>query len=343
MAKKVLITGAGGYIGSRMVESFLALGYEIIALDRFFFGDVLNDLKTYGNLKIIKDDTRFFKKEILKKVDVVVDLASLSNDTTANINPRITREINYKGPVRVATLAKEMGVKKYIFSSSCSIYGSGDEFFNEHSKLSPISEYAICKMKAEKATLKLAGKNFSVTCLRNATVFGLSKRRMRFDLIVNLMTLSAWKNNKIFILGGGKQWRPHLHIDDCIRGFLKIIVEEDLQKINRQIFNVGSDNLNFQVNQIATKFKKFFPSLIIENTPSNPDKRNYRGDFSKIERSLDFKTEKTIEDGIEEILRALKEGEVIDDIRTNTLQYYQYLIDADKILESVKIKKNLHL
>ena len=337
MVNKILITGAGGYIGSRMVDEYLGLGYNIIALDGFFFGNVLDDLKTNKNLCIVRDDIRFFNEELLKDVDVVIDLASISNDVAADLVPQATKDINYKGAVRVAKLAKKKGVKKYILSSSCSVYGSGDTLLDEESSLSPLSEYSKSKLLAEKETLKLSDRNFSVTCLRNATVYGLSKRRMRFDLMVNLMTLNAWEEKKIFIWGGGKQWRPLVHIDDCINAFLAVVQESDIRKINGQIFNVGSRDQNFQVYQVANKFKKYFPKLVLEKVPGNIERKDYKVDFTKIITVMNFKIRKTVEDGIEELLPALKSGELVYDITTKTAQYYQYLINADRILESVKL------
>ena len=186
MYKTILITGAGGYIGSKMVENFLEKGKKIIALDRYFFGDNLNDLAQKFDLKIVKDDIRFFDKNILKNVDVVIDFAAISNDPASDLLPSITETINHLGNVRVAKLAKEMGSKKYILSSSCSVYGAGNGILNETSPTSPISTYSKCKLAAEADILDLADNNFCVTLLRNGTVYGLSKRRMRFDLIINI-------------------------------------------------------------------------------------------------------------------------------------------------------------
>lgn len=330
MKKHFLITGAGGYIGSRMVLTYLKKGYRITALDRYFFGDVFTDLKNNQSLKIVRDDIRYFNKNILKDINVVIDLASISNDPSSELNPKITKEINYKGAVRVARLAKKMGVKKYIFSSSCSVYGGGPKTFNETSAISPISLYAKSKAWAEKELVKLADKNFSITILRNATVYGLSERRMRFDLIINIMTLHAWKNNKVYIMGGGKQWRPLVHIDDCINAFLKVLEEKDMHKINKQIFNVGSNEQTLQVFQVADRVKEHFSDLIIENVPDDPDKRNYRVNFDKIKNVLHFKTQRTIDEGIEEIKNALNKGIIKDTIKTHTLEHYQYLLSNKK-------------
>jgi nucleoside-diphosphate-sugar epimerase len=339
--QKVLIAGAGGYIGSKMVETFLGYDCQIVALDRFFFGNTLQDLEVNPKLHIVKDDIRFFDKKILEGVEVVIDLASISNDPSSELLPAVTESINYEGAVRLAKLAKECGVKRYIFSSSCSVYGAGDEILNEESAVRPISTYAKSKIAAEKDLLDLADDQFCVTLLRNGTVYGLSKRRMRFDLIVNIMTLHAWKNGQIFIMGGGKQWRPLVHIDDVISAFYAVMNESDQSKINHQVFNVGSNEQNYQVFQVASRFRSYFPNILIEDTPDDPDPRNYHVNFDKINRILNFSPTKTIDDGIREIKEALDLRVVTDDIKTKTVEFYKYLISADKFLLDIKIENRL--
>lgn len=339
--KTVFITGAGGYIGSRMVEVFLNQGFNVIALDRFFFGETLADLASQPSLRIIKDDTRFFDKKLLAGVDAVIDLAAISNDPSADLDARITESINHQGALRVATLAKEMGVKKYILASSCSIYGAGNGILDETSPVVPVSEYAKSKIRAEADILKLADHNFCVTFLRNATAYGLSKRRMRFDLIINIMTLHALKNHKIFIMGGGQQWRPLVHLDDIIRAFLLVLQESNIQKINGQTFNVGSNEQNYQVYQVAHLFTKYFPGLVLEETPDDPDARNYHVNFDKIKNVLGFTVSKTPEEAILEIKTALETGVVRDSLETITVKYYKYLIEANHVLAGIKLQNQL--
>jgi len=324
-----------------MVEDFLKRGYYILAFDRFFFGDTLQDLSRNKQLKIIKGDIRFINKQLLQGVDTIINLASISNDPSAALNPKITKSINYLGAVKLAKFAKEVGVKRYIFASSCSVYGAGQGTLSEDSSLYPLSEYAKSKVLSEQKLLQLADNNFVVTIARLATVFGISKRRMRFDLLVNIMTLHAWKNNKIFIMGGGRQWRPLVHIKDVIEAFHRIMIEEDIKKINKEIFNVGSNEQNYQVRQIATKIKGHFQDLIIEETPDDPDQRSYKVSFNKIKKLLAFNTQVSVDEGILEIKDALEKGEITDDIKTNTMWYYRYLLEADSILSSVKIRNRL--
>lgn len=340
MYKKVLIAGAGGYIGSKMVPFFLKKGFNVIALDRFYFGDTLEEFKDNKKLQIIKADIRNFDKAILKGVDVVINLASISNDPAADLNPKITNSINYIGAVRLAQFAKSMGVKKHIFASSCSVYGSGADLLDESAHPNPISEYAKSKTKAEKKILALSDKTFCVTVLRLATLYGVSTKRMRFDIMVNIMTLQAWKSNKIFVLGGGKQWRPLLHIDDCIDLFFLVTTCEK-RLVEKEIFNVGSNTNNFQVHQVANMFKSVFPTLTVEDVPSDPDPRNYKVSFDKIKKVLQFTPQRDIITGIKEIQKSLEKGEIKESLTSSTLHYYKYLIEANTLLNSLKIKNKL--
>ncbi len=332
-----MITGAGGYIGSVMTEYFLNKGYRVIALDRYLFGNVLDDLKENRNLTIIKDDIRYFDKKVLKDVDAVLDLASISNDPSSELLPDITLDINKNGAMRMASVSKEMGVKKFIFSSSCSIYGAGEGILNENSNLAPISTYAKCKIDAEREMIKLADDKFCVTFLRNATVFGVSVRRMRFDLIINIMTLNAWRNKKLFINGDGEQWRPLVHVIDVIRAFETVLEEDDLKKINGEAFNVGSNQENYQVKDVAEKFRKFFPGIVIEKIPDNSDPRSYHVNFDKISHVLNYQTTKSVDDGIEEVKHALENGIINDGITTRTVEYYKHLINAGKLISSAHL------
>lgn len=338
----IFIAGAGGYIGPIMVQHFLAKGHAVIAMDRFYFGPTLDSFKKNKKFKLIKDDIRTMDKKHLKDVDVVINLASISNDPASELDHTITQSINYKGAIRLAKIAKEMKVPLHIFTSSCSVYGAGHGTLTENSPTAPISEYAKSKINAESELMKFADKNFSVAIVRLATVYGLSEKRMRFDLIINLMTLHAWKNKKIFILGGGKQWRPLIHIADCVKAFSLLIEEKSKSKVNKQIYNVGSNKQNFQVFQVANHFKRHFPTITIEIAPDDPDQRSYFVNFDKIYDALGFTTEKTIDDGIEEIKDALDKGSITDEnTRTHTLRHYQYLLEADRILSSVKLKNKL--
>ncbi|MBP7006512.1 MAG: SDR family oxidoreductase [Candidatus Pacebacteria bacterium] len=329
-----LITGGGGYLGSVLVPMLLVKGYKVIVIDRFFWGkEVFKKHLTDKNLFLIKKDTRAIQKKDLKDVDVVIDLASLSNDPTGEINPKNTLEINHLARVRTAKMAKLMGVKKYILASSCSVYGFRDAILDEKSKLSPITTYAKASALAEKDTLKLSNKKFSVTILRQGTLYGISPR-MRFDLVVNTMVLSYFKDKHISVLGG-EQWRPLLHVADSARAFIKV-AEENEKNINGEIFNVGEDKQNYQIKNLAKLIAKTLdqnPKIAIENAQS--DFRSYRVSFNKIHRKLGFKAKENPSKTAKELYKALKMDKVRFTLETKTLDWYKHLLSKNpKILEN---------
>lgn len=336
MGQTILITGAGGYIGSEMVGEFLQARYRVKALDRFFFGKhVLDEHRSSPSLEIIKEDVRSFPEALLKGVYGVIHLAGLSNDPSSDLDPRLTEELNRDAALRVARTAMNAGVKRYLFASSCSVYGQGArEWLTEESDTAPVSLYAKTKLDVETEVLKLASDSFIVTVLRSATCYGLS-RRMRFDLAVNAMTLHAFKYGRIIIKGGGQQWRPFVHVRDLVRAY-RVIFEAEPAVVQAQVFNVGSNDQNYRIAHLALVVKNYFPGTSVEYAPDDPDKRDYRVSFNKISSLLRFQPRMRVEDGIKEIKEALLQGVVSDDIKTITVKYYNYLMEADAILREVK-------
>jgi len=341
--EKIFIVGGAGYIGSVLCQDLLNEGYFVKCLDRFFFGKgSVKHLLEDKRFSLALVDSRLLTAEDLVDADVVIDLSGLSNDPSCDLDQNLTNDINFNGGLNVFETSMLAGVKKYIYSSSCSIYGSSDENINtENSKPSPVSLYAESKFKLEGQILSKSKKStIQSTILRNATVFGLSKR-MRFDLIINIMTAHAYENNRIYILGGGDQWRPLIHVNDVCKAFKKIIVSEK-KIVDNEVFNVGSDRLNLQVKSVANIIADRIPRTEIHITPDDPDKRDYKVGFSKIKNVLDFDTEFSIEDGVDEIYKSLKRGEIkFGDIEHNTVKYYKYLFDAEKKINSLKINGNL--
>ena len=333
--KTIVVTGGGGYIGSVLTETLLREGHRVRVLDRLFFGrSILAKLEHLPGLEVVKEDVRFATRETFEGADAVMDLAGISNDPACDLDPKVTEEVNLGGPRRVAQLAKEAGVPRYVYSSSCSIYGHGQsDRLDEGSQKAPVSLYAKTKIEAEQHLNGLADDNFCVTILRNATAYGLS-HRMRFDLIINIMTLYAHRDRRIFVLGGGKQWRPLVHVRDIAKAFLAVL-DAPREKVAGEAFNVGSNEQNYQVCQIAQMVRDVVPNTNLEIVPDDPDKRTYNVSFDKIGRVLDFRVDKTPYEGIVEIRQALERGEVEDSIRTRTVNYYRYLLDAEALLREV--------
>ena len=332
---KVLVTGGAGYIGSILSRILLEKGYDVTCLDRLFFG--LDPIKEVANkMHLIKDDIRWFKPEILKGMDAVFDLASLSNDPSGELEPQKTLEINYIGRVRVAKLSKKYRVSRYVLASTCSVYGFQEEILTEESNLNPLTTYAKANTLAEKEILPLADKSFCVTALRQATVYGLSPR-MRFDLAINGMTLGFYKNAKIPIMRDGKQWRPFIHVNDTSNAFTKVL-EADPELVNGQVFNAGSNEQNVQIFNLAQLIAKSINLPFNYEWYGSPDKRSYRVSFNKIKETLNFKPQYTPKEGAKEVFDALKDGGVSgDDPRTITVKWYKHLLEMHTLIKKVEI------
>jgi nucleoside-diphosphate-sugar epimerase len=333
---KVMVTGAGGYIGTQLVRDLVKAGHEVTAVDRFFFGkEPLSEFVGNKQVTIKQKDIRDLDQNDFKGHDAVCDLACLSNDPAGEIDPQLTYQINRDGRIHVAKTAKQAGVPKYIISSSCSVYGMGEEpQLSENSKTNPISVYAKSTLEAEQQNLSIADNNFSVTALRNATVFGLSTR-MRFDLVVNLMTLTAFQKSRIIVMGGGLQWRPLVHVSDVSRAFMTVISsEQDL--VNEEIFNIGLDN--FQIKNLAYLVREEIPFPVdIETAPDDADKRDYNVVFQKAKEKIGFSAKVDVIHGIKEIYLGLKTGKVDVGQKTITVQWYRNIIEAKKLIQSVEL------
>jgi nucleoside-diphosphate-sugar epimerase len=331
---KVLVTGAGGYIGTQLVRDLVKSGHEVTAVDRFFFGrEPLAEFVNNKKVNIVQKDIRDLSEKDFSGHDAVCDLACLSNDPAGEIDPQLTYSINRDGRIHVAKIAKAAGVEKYIISSSCSVYGKGEEAqLSENSNTNPISVYAKSTLEAEQQNLSIADSNFTVTALRNATVFGLSTR-MRFDLVVNLMTLTAFQKGRIIVMGGGLQWRPLVHVADVSKAFLTVI-EAKKEKINKEVFNIGLSN--FQIKSLAYLVREEIPLPIeIDIAPDDEDKRDYNVQFDKATNALGFKAEVSVGAGIKEIYEALKSGKVDLSPKTVTVQWYREILNAKALVDSI--------
>ena len=335
MPDTIFVSGAGGYIGSILVDELLAHGYNVIAYDRFYFGQSVLD-KQRGNerLKLVKKDIRDAQLSDFDGVSVVCDLAALSNDPSGEIDPALTTAVNHKGRSRICSLAKQAGVSRYILSSSCSVYGAAEgASLVETSPTTPLTTYARANRDAELDTLAKGDESFSVTVLRNATVFGLSPR-MRFDLVINIMTLHAAERGMITIMGGGRQWRPLVHVRDVARMFRRVI-EADRSRVSGEIFNVGL--ANFQIRSLAFIVRETLPiPVTISVAPDDPDRRDYSASFEKAKERLGFTAVTTIEEGVREIYDALKYGIVEESAKTSTVKWYRNILDAKTLLDEIE-------
>lgn len=336
--QRVLVTGAGGYIGIPLCERLVDEGYSVVALDRYFFGqDKLGTLVRHARFAAVADDIRTVDLAILKDVDAVIDLAGLSNDASSEINPRLTQDINMRGAMRIAHAAKENGVRRYVYSSSASVYGAGTELgLDESSPVAPQTEYARGKVGVEKELLRIKDDSFEVVLFRNATVYGLAPR-MRFDLVINIMTMRAWKERVIYIMGGGKQWRPLVHVGDVVQA-LMLGLKAEAETVNGEIFNVGSDEQNYTVEQVAQFVVDAIPNVVTHRIPDDSDQRTYNLTFGKIEKVLGFKHSTGISQGIAEIVQALERGVVLpDDPTCFTLQWYKSIMEWEKRIHDLTL------
>lgn len=335
--KTILVTGAGGYIGSILVPKLLKKNYKVIALDRFFFGQ--DKLKWDKNLTILQEDSRKIKEDIFKNVYGVIDLVAISNDPSGELFGDITLQINYKSRVDIAIMAKKMGVKRYILPSSCSIYGFSDEKVDEKSKTNPLTTYAKANEKAELDVLPLADKNFCVTIMRQATVFGYSPK-MRFDLAINGMTYGAWKDKKLPLMRDGNQYRPMVHVEDTTDVMCKLL-EADKDIINQELFNVGGNQNNYQIKRLGEEIANTVSQKIDHKIEiqwyGDPDHRSYFVDFSKIKNTLFWEPKYDASMGAEEIVEKLENKTLKKTDQTITLQWYKQLIKWNDTIRQVQM------
>lgn len=335
--KTVLVTGAGGYIGTTLVPKLISKGYKVKAVDRYFFG--YDKLEKNENLIFIQEDSRRLKEEVFANVDFVIDLVAISNDPSGELFEEATYQINHISRVRTAHIAKKMAVKRYILPSSCSIYGFQDSKVNETAKTNPLTVYAIANEKAENGVLPLADDSFCVTIMRQSTVFGYSPR-MRFDLAINGMTYGAWKNKKLPLMRDGKQYRPMVHVQDTT-DVMCLLLEADSQKINGEMFNVGGDSNNYQLGPLGEEVAKAVSEKLAEEVIvewyGDPDHRSYSVDFTKIRTILAWEPKWDASMGAKDIVDRLEDGSLQKDTQTITLDWYNELIKWHKIIKNAEM------
>src|ERR1700738_3686367 len=278
---RVLLTGHLGYIGTILAQLLSDSGHQVVGLDSGLFEQC-----TFGEPRrqfpSIRKDIRDASPADLEGFDAVLHLAGLSNDPLGNLNPNLTYEINHKASVHLAECAKQSGVERFVFSSSCSTYGAaGDKILDESAEFNPVTPYGTSKVLVERDVAKLADTCFSPTFLRNATAYGVSPR-LRFDLVLNNLVAWAFTTGRVYIKRDGPPWRPIVHIQDISRAFVAVL-EAPRKLVHNQAFNVGCSEENYQIRDLAEIVKETVPGCRIEYAAdAGPDKRCYRADFSRI-------------------------------------------------------------
>jgi nucleoside-diphosphate-sugar epimerase len=303
---KVLVTGHNGYIGVVLAPMFQAAGHEVVGLDSYLFGGC-----TFGedaaDVPALRMDVRDVSVADLRGFDAVVHLAGISNDPLGDLYPEVTYDINHRSSVRLARLAKAAGVPRFLFSSSCSLYGAGgDDVLDESAPFNPVTPYGESKILVERDVSALADDDFSPTFLRNATAYGVSAR-LRGDLVVNNLVGYAFTTGHVLIKSDGTPWRPLVHIEDISSAFLASL-HAPRELVHNQAFNVGRSEENYQIREIAEMVREVVPGSVVTYAEgASPDIRNYRVDCSKLAGTLpEFQPRWTVRLGIEELCEAYK-------------------------------------
>lgn len=301
----ILVTGHQGYIGSVLVPMLVDQGHQVSGLDAGFF-ESCQFTPDKISIPYIRKDIREVLIEDVKGYDAILHLAALSNDPMGDLNPEATRQINFEGTLQLARLAKRAGVKRFLFSSSCSTYGaSGDSFIDEDAPFCPVTPYGETKVLAEQALAELADEHFCPIFLRNATAYGVSSR-IRFDLVVNNLIAWAVTTGKVRLKSDGMAWRPLVHIEDISRAFIALL-EADEEKVRGQAYNVGQTSENYLVRELAQMVTKVVPNCTITFADgASSDSRNYRVNCDRIQREIPgFEPQWNVLKGMQEIYRAI--------------------------------------
>jgi nucleoside-diphosphate-sugar epimerase len=332
---KVLVTGTEGYLGSLLAPLLLERGFDVIGVDTGFYkvGWLYNG--TDKTAKTLNKDIRHITLEDLEGVEAVVHMAELSNDPTGQLSPTITYDINHKGSVRLAELAKQAGVRRFVYMSSCSVYGVASEGdVTEETPVNPQTAYAECKTFVERDVKPMADDNFSPTFMRNATAFGASPR-MRFDIVLNNLSGLAWTTKEIKMTSDGTPWRPLVHALDIAKSII-CTLEAPRDIVHNQVFNVGDTANNYQVKEIAEIVAETFPGCTLSFGDNGSDNRSYRVSFEKINTQLPgFKCEWDARRGAEQLYKVFSQIDMTKEMFEfrgfTRLKQLEYLIRTQQI------------
>jgi len=324
-AARVLVVGGAGYLGSVLTKKLLQEGFRVRVLDSFIYGRrSLDDLADNRNLEIVEGDLRNIHTCVssLEDTDAVVLLAAIVGDPASKIRPTETIETNVLATQALASACKLHHVNRFLYASTCSVYGIGAEELDEQAPLNPVSLYARTKIESEKIILEMGDEYFSPTILRMGTLYGYSSR-MRFDLVVNTMTMKSFTEGTIQVFGG-KQWRPLLGVEDAADVYIRCL-KADLRDVGNQVFNVGSDIQNYQIDDVAKIIAGALGDTEISRDGSNLDARDYRVCFNKLTGILQFRPQQSIEASAREIYEKLESGVI-----RNPAQkiYYNHYFDS---------------
>lgn len=325
----VLVVGGAGYIGSVLCRLLLQRGYSVRVLDALLYGpEPVAPLLDHHRFELIKGDSRDIGDvfRAMLDMDAVVHLGELVGDPACALDEKLTLEINLAATRMLAEAARGYGIKRFIYASSCSVYGAGSEVLDERSGLNPVSLYARAKIGSEQVLADLAGPGFHPIILRFATVYGLSPRP-RFDLVVNLLTARAVCDGELTVIGGG-QWRPFVHVADVARAIV-LCLEAPLAIVKGQTFNVGSDEQNMTIAQLGDLIHSLVPGACLTRREGDVDRRDYHVSFARIRRELGFVPAHTLAEGVGEIAAALRSGQIAD-YRDKRYSNYQFLSDPNQ-------------
>ncbi|MBI2515845.1 MAG: NAD-dependent epimerase/dehydratase family protein [Opitutae bacterium] len=308
--QRVLVVGGAGYIGSALIPKLLVEGYYVRVFDRMIYGEeAIADYLQHPRVEIVRADFRQVDAVVraMQDVDSVVHLGAIVGDPACALNEQLTIDINLMATRMVAEVAKGLGIQRFIFASTCSVYGASNELLDEHSQLNPVSLYAKTKIACERVLLKMADEQFHPVILRFSTIYGLSGRT-RFDLVINLLTAKAHFDGEITV-SGGDQWRPFVHVDDAALSVVHAL-HAPLHLASAQIFNVGGNAENYTIGRAAELIHQVVPTAVIKEIPFDGDRRNYKVRFDKAARDLRFQPMWRLEQGIIQVSDAIRSGRI---------------------------------